>query len=171
MAGVSGGDKADAYLRELSRKIEAGAVLRVGFLEGATYPDGTSVALVAAVQNFGAPSRGIPPRPFFSRVVTDKSSGWGNALAANMQLTQNDTHKSLERVGEGIAGQIRRSIVDTNAPPLSPVTIARKGFEKPLVDTGHMLNSVAYDVKVQAGTQRFIFDVGSGRYGPQGSPS
>ena len=49
--------------------------------------------------------------------------------------------------GEAIAGQLRQSIVDTNSPALAESTIRRKGFSKPLVDTGHMLQSVDYEVK------------------------
>ena len=33
---------------------------------------------------------------------------------------------------------------------LAESTIARKGFAKPLVETGHMLNSVDYEVKKNA---------------------
>jgi hypothetical protein len=50
-------------------------------------------------------------------------------------------------VAEAIAGQLRESIIKTNAPPLSPRTIARKGFAKPLIDTSHMINSVDYEVR------------------------
>ena len=49
-------------------------------------------------------------------------------------------------MGQGISGQLKQSIVDTNEPPLAASTIARKGFAKPLVDTGHMLQSVDYEV-------------------------
>ena len=147
MAGyIKGGDKIDAYLRDLAAKVANGKAVKVGFLAGATYPDGKSVAMVAAIQNFGAPSRGIPPRPFFSRVIEEKSNGWGAALALNMQLTDNNASVALGRVGEGIKGQLQQSIVETNSPPLAPSTVRRKGFDKPLVDTGHMLNSVAYEV-------------------------
>lgn len=146
MATIKGGAKLDAHLRKLAARVAAPGTLRVGFLEGATYPDGTSVPLVAAVQNFGAPSRGIPPRPFFSNMVADKAAGWGPALGRILQGNGYDGPAALELMGEGIAGQLRQSIVDTNAPPLAESTIARKGFAKPLVDTSHMLNSVDYEV-------------------------
>jgi hypothetical protein len=136
-----------AHLERISERLGSEPMkVRVGFLEGATYPDGTSVALVAAVQDMGSPAQNIPPRPFFRNVVAAKSGEWPNALRAALAATDDDAEKALGIVGEGIAGQLRQSIVDTNEPPLAPATIARKGFDKPLVDTGHMLQSVDKEV-------------------------
>lgn len=142
---MRGGEKFQQALKDISGKL-TDAKLKVGFLEGSTYPDGTPVPLVAAVQNFGSSSRGIPPRPFFSNMIREKKTGWAPAIAKNLKANDYDVKKTLNQAGEAIAGQLRQSIVDTNAPPLKPATIARKGFEKPLVDTGHMLNSVDYEV-------------------------
>ncbi len=50
-------------------------------------------------------------------------------------------------MGEHIKGQLQGSIRDLMEPALSPVTIAKKGFSKPLIETSHMLNSVDYDIK------------------------
>lgn len=147
MATISGGAKLDGYLKRLAKKVATPGTLRVGFLEGRTYPDGTSVPLVAAIQNFGAPARWIPPRPFFSNMIADKAAGWGPALGKILEANGNDGAAALALMGEGIKGQLQQSIRDTNAPPLAESTIARKGFEKPLVDTGLMLNSVDFEVK------------------------
>lgn len=144
--GVSGGDKLDSFMFDLAKKLEKPGVLRVGFLENATYPDGTSVALVAAIQNFGAPAKGIPPRPFFSNMIAEKSPGWGPALARLLRQTEGDATAALELLGEGIKGQLQQAITDTNEPPLAEATVDRKGFDKPLVDTGHMQSSVASEV-------------------------
>lgn len=147
MVTIKGGNKLAAALEELAKKVSKTATLRVGFLENATYPDGTPVAMVAMIQDFGAPGAGIPPRPFFRNMVAAKSAGWPAALAANLKAKNYDVTAALDLVGEGIEGQLRQSITDTNSPPLSPKTVARKGSAKPLVDTGHMLNSVAHDLK------------------------
>lgn len=40
-------------LEAIARGLESGKMLKVGFLEGATYPDGTPVAKVGAVNEFG----------------------------------------------------------------------------------------------------------------------
>ncbi len=143
---MSGGARADAYLTALASKITSAKEVRVGFLEGATYDEGTPVALVAAIQEFGAPSKGIPPRPFMRPTVANHSREWPEQLGKTLVHFDYDAEKSLGAMGELIGGEIRQAIVDVTAPPLKPATIKRKGFDKPLVDTGHMLGSVNYEV-------------------------
>ncbi|GCD60272.1 hypothetical protein NBRC3280_2890 [Acetobacter pasteurianus NBRC 3280] len=53
-AKVRGGAKLRAYMRQLERNSETARVARVGFLEGSTYTDGTPVAEIASIQEFGA---------------------------------------------------------------------------------------------------------------------
>lgn len=146
MATIKGGTKIKAALREIARKFQVDGTLRVGFLEGSTYPDGTSVPMVAAVQNFGAPSRGIPPRPFFSDMVAAKSPGWPAAIGEILRTNGGDGAAALELMGEGIKGQLQASIVEGQYAPLAESTIAAKGFDKPLIETSHMVNSVDYEV-------------------------
>lgn len=137
----------DAALREIGRALVAPGTLRVGFLENSTYPDGKPTAMIAAIQEFGAPSVGIPPRPYFRNMVAAKSPGWPATLANLLRTNNYDAQAALELMGEGIKGQLQQSIQDTNEPPLRPATIRRKGHSKPLIDSGHMINSVDYDIK------------------------
>lgn len=145
MAVIRNGKKLDDELRRLGRKIGRGAALRVGFLENATYPDGRSVAMVAAANNFGTAK--IPARSFFSNMVADKSPAWGRTLA-NL-IEKHGVEKAMNLMGEGIRGQLQESIRETNEPPLAPATIKRKGFDKPLIETSNMINSVDYEVDVK----------------------
>lgn len=171
MVTVSGGKGLEEALRKLSQKISQKATLRVGFLEDKRYEDGTPVATIAAINNFGGGN--TPPRPFFSNMIADNSKDWGDKLASLLERTGNDVEKSLSLLGEVIAGQLRLSIADTNAPPNSMVTNILKqrypmgGYAasdvwqafadaaggmtapagKPLVWTGTMLDSVSYEVE------------------------
>lgn len=148
MATMNGGAKLRAALREIANGLTGqNVIVRVGFLEGARYPDGKPVAMIAAIQEYGAPSVGIPPRPFFRNMIKDKSEEWPAGIAIQLKETDYDAPMTMARTGEAIAGQLRQSIIDTNMPPLAESTIRRKGFDKPLVDTGHMLNSINYEVK------------------------
>lgn len=149
MATLRGGERLAERLREIARLVARPATLRVGFLENATYPDGTPVAMIAAIQDFGAPAAGIPPRPFFRNMIRDKQGEWPAAIAGLLKANDLDAAKALELTGQAIAGQLRQSIIDTNEPPLAKSTIRRKGSSKPLVDTGHMLNSIDYEVKTE----------------------
>lgn len=142
MVTFTGGEKLQKKLAELATKVKNARTLEVGFLEKATYPDGTSVAMVAAVNEFGAPSRGQPPRPFFRGMIAKESPHWGDDLARLLKTTNLDAHRTLLLMAERVKGELQQSIRDTNDPPLAPSTIAAKGFDKPLIDTSHMINSV-----------------------------
>lgn len=174
---VRGGNKLAGVLNRISNKIGAGrkTVVRAGFLADATYPDGKSVAMVAAIQDGGAPSKGIPPRPFFRKAIAEHGPQWPVQLAKVLKYNNFDAQKSLGQMGELIVGQIEQSIVDTNLPPNSPVTnLLKQRFPmggqtfddvlqaradvkagatapagKPLVQSGHLLGSVDKEVVVR----------------------
>ncbi|EFH7980216.1 hypothetical protein KR450_20170 [Escherichia coli] len=123
----------------------SGLQLKAGFLEGATYPDGTPVPMVAATDEFGNPANNQPPRPYFRNAIAEHEGEWQEAMATLIG-NGGDTRDVLSLLGEIIVDDIKESIRQLDAPPLSPVTIARKGFDKPLIDTSNMLNSVSYEV-------------------------
>lgn len=175
MAEVTGGDGLERVLAALGSKLESAQIVRAGFLEGNTYEDGTPIAAVAAIQNFGAPGAGVPARPFFSNAVENDSEKWAQVANAALKATGGDAEKTLALVGETMAASIRNAIVELSEPELSDVTIllrdrfptragmtfadvlqAREdvangvrgnGSTKPLVWSGEMLNSVASEVK------------------------
>lgn len=147
MATIRGGDKLQKKLDQILKDVKKNASkLEVGFMGGASYPDGTSVAMVAAINEFGAPSRGQPPRPFFRRMVATKSKEWPKALGLALKANNYDGRRAMNLMGVGISDQLKKSIIDLVSPPLSPRTVARKGFDKPLIETKLMLNSVTYKV-------------------------
>lgn len=113
-------------LKELSKKLETGKMLRAGFLEGATQnKDGkiVSIPMIAAIQNFGAPKVGIPPRPFFTNLVKKEQKNWGVLVGEKLIEYDFDAKEALRAVGEEIKYEIQQSITDTNEPPLSEVTL------------------------------------------------
>lgn len=147
MTTFSGGAALEAKLDELAEKLGDGKTLRVGFLEGATYHDGQSVPMVAAANEYGDPAMNRPPRPFFRNMIAEKSPEWPHDIAKIAEATGYDAETMLGLMGKHIKGQLQGSIRDLMEPALSPVTIAKKGFSKPLIETSHMLNSVDYDIK------------------------
>ena len=147
MAEIRGGNTFEPTLDLMQRMMTNASSVHVGFLAEATYPDGTPVAMIAAIQNWGAPRAGIPPRPFFSDMIAKRSPEWPKAIGDLLVANHYDALRTLQMTGEGIVGQLRKQIQDTNAPTLSKATIRRKGFDKPLIDTGHMWNSADYQVQ------------------------
>ncbi|ELY3738967.1 hypothetical protein SMX82_002356 [Cronobacter sakazakii] len=131
----------------MAERLGEGKVLRVGFLENATYPDGQQVAMVAAANEFGNPANNQPPRSAFRNMISDHKDEWPENIASIAQATDFDGERTLGLMGELIKSQLQDSIRELTEPPLSPVTVAKKGFDKPLIDTSHELNSVDYDIK------------------------
>lgn len=110
-------------LRKIADRMGGGSV-RVGFLEGATYPDGTPVAAVAYWNEFGHGGNfPAPPRSFFRTMISKNSPGWGKKMAGLAKLTNYDGLTVLKLMGEEISGELKQSIIETNAPELSPTTL------------------------------------------------
>lgn len=142
---ISGGDQMDETLRALRDNAENASVVDVGFLEDAKYPDGTQVASVAFWNEYG--TRRAPARPFFRDMIADKSPEWPRAISNLLVQNNYDAEKTLNIVGEAVAGQLAQSIYDFDRVPLAPSTIAAKGFDKQLIDSGQMVNSIRHEVK------------------------
>lgn len=136
-------------LEEIAKKMGGGEVA-VGFMEGATYPDGTPVAAVAFWNEFGKTNEDgefQPPRPFFRNMIAAESPTWPDKMAKLAKATGYDADRVLGLMGEDIQGALKKSINDLQSPPLKESTVEAKGFAKPLIDTSHMLNSITYEVK------------------------
>ena len=174
---VKGGGALTAKLKRIKGKLGTPLEVHVGFLEKAKYDDGTPVAMVAAIQEFGAPKAGIPPRPFFRTMIAKNKADWPKLMAKHIKDNDYNAREALNAIGQDIEGQLRQSIVDTTAPQLSAVTLMLRWMKwknpdlvvtgkvvgeaaarvaaglssagvstKPLVATGHMLNSISSEV-------------------------
>ena len=118
-----------------------------GLHYGETYSDGTSIPYIGSIQEFGVPDKSppIPSRPFTRQ--------W---FDGNLAKTKNKSRKILENildgnitVKEGLeelgfygATGIKQSIVQLKKPPNAPMTIRKKGFDDPLIETGQMRDTV-----------------------------
>jgi hypothetical protein len=182
MAKITGGDKLASVLSAIAAKASKAKMVSVGFLENSTYPNGVSTPMIAAIQEFGAPKVGIPPRPFFRNMIAAKKDEWPKTVGDLLIENDYDAARTLAQAGEGIKGELQASIEEFSGVPLSPVTVMLRGMKsqakyrdffgvapwellaearervetgktnygastKPLVDTGHLLNSVDYEVE------------------------
>ena len=149
-----GGKKLRRLLREAGKGGVSG--VKVGFFSTAKYQDGTPVAAVAAWNEFGTET--IPERPFFRNALAESERGVSNILAKGI-----DTKKMVvddRQLAEWVRMFRERfkTASSLNDPPNSPATIAQKrkklhgkkgtgGGETPLIDTGAMLDAVAWEVE------------------------
>lgn len=137
-------DKVMDVLDEVEKQF-SNIQLKVGFLEGATYGGVIPVPMVAATNEFGNPAHNQPPRPFFRNAIAEHEEEWKEQAALLIERGD-DIEEVFSMLGTIIAADIQQSIRSLDSPPLSPVTIARKGFDEPLIDTKNMLDSVSYEV-------------------------
>lgn len=111
-------------LKFLLEGLETNKVGKVGWFDSAKYEDGTPVAYIAAIQEFGHGP--IPPRPFMRTTITARKAEW-RALAesgARAILAGNATIETvLEGIGLQASGDIALTISKIYNPPLSPITI------------------------------------------------
>ena len=106
---------------------------RVGWLESAKYPSGTPVAYVAAIQEFGSPKNGIPPRPFIRPTIAQRMNAWRAMAKRGASAVLADgapPSKMLGLVAEQARGDILKSIRNVTNPPLSPVTLVLRQWRK-----------------------------------------
>lgn len=91
----------------------------------------------------------IPERPFFRNAIRDNTGKYKQAMATSARkILRGETAMVtvLNKLGIAAQADIQGSITSLMSPPLSPVTIARKGSSKPLIDTGAMRQAVTWKV-------------------------
>lgn len=134
--------------------------LKIGWFSTNRYEDGTPVAYVATIHEFGSSKAGIPPRPFMRPTVVREEGNWRRFIAQESRKILKGTQTVaglFEALGLNISGEIARSISDVTAPELLEATIRAKArkmadqatvgsLSKPLVETGIMLDTVSHTV-------------------------
>ena len=139
-----GGKKLQRLLREAGKGGVSG--VKVGFFSTARYENGTPVAAVAAWNEFGTET--IPERPFFRNALAESERSVGRILQGGLDTKKMVVGEQLTgRVGAHVQGMIRDSITALKEPPNAPSTVRAKGSSDPLLDTGTLRNSVAWEVE------------------------
>lgn len=139
----------DALKRRVQRLNESS--VRVGVVsEQAHDPEsGIGMAELAAIHEFGSPAANIPERSFIRRTLDEKRDSIATLCA---RLTgavvegKMDEQQALGLLGAYASGQIRTFMLQGPhiPPPLKPATIARKGSDRPLVDTGRLAAAISW---------------------------
>lgn len=129
-----------------------GMGVEAGFFDTARYPDGTPVAQVAYENEIGKKAnkktgeKGSPPRPFMryaAKVGMRDVQPLMVSLSKKMVQGEIDAETAMGRIGLHFEAAIIDSIKNGKWIPNSKETIERKGFDKPLIDSGAMWQSVA----------------------------
>lgn len=124
---------------------------KVGWFESAKYEDGTPVAYVATIQEFGAPERSIPARPFMRPTQAEKSNEWREtaaALAKKMVVGVIEAADVMEMLTMKAESDVSKTIASIDSPPLSKITLgARKYRQDGKKVTGATIGEIARKIK------------------------
>jgi hypothetical protein len=142
-------------LQDLIKQLKtlSSSEVAVGFpankgLDTPYYKTGASVIEVAIWNNYG--THKIPARPFFDFASVKIQRRFKARVQADVKLClagKLPLKTMLNRWGVESKGVVQQEITDTLSPPNSPSTIAAKRSQHPLIDTGHMRQSVTYVVR------------------------
>ncbi len=126
--------------------------VKVGVLGGGAKATGGKISLaqLAAIHEFGAPSVNIPERSFIRgtfKESREKLEHLAERLARGILSDKISVQRALEMLGTWAVAAIQARIRAGIPPALKAATIARKGSSIPLIDTGQLLNSISYEVQ------------------------
>ena len=97
------------------------------------------------IQEYGDPAHHIPPRPFMKWTVYKNWRKWGRFVQDKLPQLM-DAQDTMERLGQIVVQDMKDMITDWSEPPNAPSTIAQKGFNNPLIDSGQMRDTVRMEV-------------------------
>jgi hypothetical protein len=123
--------------------------VRVGWFDSSRYPDGTPVAYVATIQEFGAPERSIPARSFIRPAVAKNKDRWVKELGAvaKQTLRGGDAETGLLMVGDAVAADLGITLSECDVK-LSPITVLLREWRKSgRVITGSVVGEAAAAIK------------------------
>jgi hypothetical protein len=147
--------KDPGWLKRLLGRYDKGPVLAVGVPVGSSgasqrYPDGTSLLMVAAVQQFGSISRGIPQRDYMGPGGTLAVERTAPIVAKGVQdinAGKATKEQVLRKMGPFAQGAVQDTIANFTTPGNAQSTIDRKGDDNPLEDTGALRNAMTWVVR------------------------
>lgn len=147
MADVTDRDMGlDALERDM-RELERHSV-KIGIQAGEGEQDGTDLLDIAIYNEFGTAT--IPSRPFMRQTADRQADNAGKIgeryleLVITGKLTPVNAYR---RLGEWYQGVQRDAVRHGGWAPNAPSTIRRKGSNKPLIDTGKLVNAIRYEVE------------------------
>lgn len=137
-------------VRQLEKFAKTGkGAVKVGLPKGGAnpYPDGTSVIDVGVWNEFGTET--IPERSFLRAGIREGAPAYRRLNRRNlikMREGEKTSDQAMGELGLKAAGDVQEMVLDVKQPPNAPRTIARKGSENPLIDTGHLRQSITHEV-------------------------
>jgi hypothetical protein len=140
------------FLRNFSGIGTKQVLVGVRSKEGALVPEGgdLNLAEIAAVNEFGSDDGHVPERSYLRSTMLEKESEYvdevGKIVLAAIQGRQS-VDQGLGRLGLRAVRDVQATMRDLDTPPNAPSTIARKGADNPLIDTGRLRQSIDFEIR------------------------
>lgn len=128
----------------------AGFLRSSGEYKGKSEREHMSVAQNARIQEYGSTDGRIPERAPIRHALDNNGK---ELRSMTKKLAQKVLDKKLGReeaiglICQKVVDWIKTSINSNLPPPNAPATVAAKGSDKTLIDTGQMLNSVEWEIR------------------------
>lgn len=130
------GERFERLIDELTK-----SKLSIGFKPGEHIEEnGMDVAEVAFRNEFGDDN--VPARPFMAQAIDNHPKEIDKIVSRATRSTS--AQAILNSIGEGIVELIKAEIDNGDFVPNAPATVAAKGSDKPLIDTGMMRDSIEH---------------------------
>lgn len=92
----------------------------------------------------------IPKRPFLGPTMIAHAPEYGDMIQERVKrlMIDNDytAEEILNAVGKRMKQDVKKQIMNGDFTPNAPATLARKNGDRPLIDTGAMLNGVTFKI-------------------------
>lgn len=148
---VTGGNRMTLRIAQTLHRLARNSGVYVGLPKGTgTYEDGTPIAVIGAVQEFGSADGRIPERSFLRVPMRSNQKLFSNIMKELLpqviegKLTMRNM---MEQVGARAAAVPQEAISAGIAPGNADSTVEQKGSSTPLVDTGFLRQNITYVVE------------------------
>lgn len=149
---ITGGKKINKAIKELEKIAKQKSQVLVGLPKDASpYPDGTSVIMVGLVHEFGSSDGKIPERSFLRAALDENKAEllkfWKDGAAKAVLTLEKNPEKLLAMIGQMMQAAVQQKIVNVKTPANAISTVVNKKSSNPLIDTGHMRQSIRWEIK------------------------
>lgn len=119
----------------------------------------TTLLSIAAANEFGVPEMNIPSRPWLRTSLDRHRERWGKLAGRVIKARGSGGSDGLPEVrllAVAMAGDVKDTLDTGPWAPNAPRTIAEKGSDQPLIDTGRLVQSQRAMVEMPDGSSYLV---------------
>ena len=140
-------------LKQSNQEIQVGIV---GPINYGPENENLSVAQVWDWQESGLPVKNIPPRPairvgFMAPIKSGSYSSYFIESIQRIAEGKSTFKQEYTRIGAIAKIDLKKAVADWDTPRNAPLTVALKGFDNPLIDSGLLYDSIDFKVDERGG--------------------